>query len=161
MNGKGPDLSWIEAFADPYLHTEGGRGVFLAGVTLGMVARGQARGTTIDAAPLFKQINFGRMQMRDLRAHLGRIPELTRHYGLQSPGRVEQLAALSGDLLLRGGERELGVDGNFAFAVAFLGAWNYFALVFGIEGKPQHGEESGGTDVDGGVDAEDTEDEEA
>jgi len=161
VNGKGPDLKWMDVFADPYLRTEGGRGVFLAGVTLGMVARGQARGTSIDAAPLFKQMNFGRMQMRDLRAHLGRIPELSRHYELQSPGRVEQLAALSGDLLLRGGESELGVNGNFAFAVAFLGAWNYFAQIFGIEVKAPQGEEAVGASDGTMSEPEETERQEA
>lgn len=37
-------LDFFDEFTDPYLKTKSGRGVFLAGVVLGFIARSQARG---------------------------------------------------------------------------------------------------------------------
>jgi len=129
-------FEFFDDFADPYLKTVGGKGVFEAGIVLGMVAFGQAgKGGSIDSAPLFKQINFGRMKKRDVMRHLARVPELTRAYHLDYAGMIESLAAHAGDFLMKGKERELGVDGNFAFSVAFLNAKKYFWTIFKSEKK--------------------------
>ena len=118
-------LEWLNEFADPYLRTAGGQGVF-SGIVLGMAARYQvSKEEDIDAAPMFKQIMFGKMQRRDLLRHLSRVPELIRAYDI--PYRIsEQLSGLAGDLLLKG-TTEMGVDGNFAFSVAFLNAMSISA----------------------------------
>lgn len=129
-----PELDFFDAFQDPYLKQDEGRGVFLAGVLLGMVAYGQAGGGAIDSAPLYKQLNFGRVQRRDLLKHMSRIPELTRVYQLKGAGRLEALCGKAGEMLLSGNGAELGVEGNFAFSVAFLNARDYyFKKIFGAK----------------------------
>ena len=129
------NLDWLEKFADPYLKTTSGQGVFLSGVVLGMLAKYQVKkGEDIDSAPIFKQIVFGKMQRRDLLRHLSRVPELIRAYDIPYKGYIQQLAGKSGDLLLKGAS-EMGVDGNFVFSVAFLNAGDYFWRIFG---KPQN-----------------------
>ena len=71
----------------------------MAGVALGMLARAQIReNQSLDDAPLFKQVNFGKMQMRDPKASY-RVPELTRAYRVSAPGRLERLAGEAGSLL--------------------------------------------------------------
>lgn len=116
-------LDFFEEFSDPYLRGDSGKGVFLAGVALGMMARGQAgQGGDLSNSPLFKQINFGKLQLRDLKRHLSRVPELIRAYEIPYAGMIEILAAEAGRLLVEGNKNELGVDGNFVFAVAFMNA---------------------------------------
>ena len=120
-------LDFFEDFKDPYLKTEEGRGIFLSGVLLGMVARGQAgKGNAIDSAPMYKQLNFGKVQRRDILRHMSRIPELARVYNLDYAGMIESLCAKSGELLMMGDNKEPGIDGNFAFSMAFLNAPDYF-----------------------------------
>ena len=120
-------LDFLNNFKDPYLQTDEGKGVFLSGVVLGMLARGQAgQGAAIDASPIFKQLNFGRVQRRDIRRHMARLPELVRVYHLKYPDMLESLCSAAGKLLLSAPERELGIDGNFAFSMAFLNAPDYF-----------------------------------
>ncbi len=141
-------FEFLDEFADPYLKTDSGRGIFNAGIVLGMVALGQAgKGGAIDSAPLFKQMNFGRMKKRDISRHLARVPELTRAYHLDYAGMIESLTARAGELLLRGSERELGVDGNFAFSMAFLNAKKYFWTIFKSEKKPEERNQSDETDT--------------
>ena len=126
-------LDWIEEFADPYLQSSDGQGVLLAGISLGMIARNQiSPGEKIDAAPMFKQIVFGRMQRRDLLRHLSRVPELIRAYKIPYEYFHDKLAGKAGELLLKDA-KEMGVDGNFAFSVAFLNANEYFWRIFGKE----------------------------
>jgi len=128
------NLSFFDQFSDQYLQKDEGKGVFLAGITLGMLARGQvSKGDDIAKAPLFKQLNFGKMMLRDLKKHLSRVPELTRVYRVKGAGRLEHLAAEAGSLMLKSGIPELGVDGNFAFSVAFLNPWPYYAAIFEID----------------------------
>ncbi|NMA13664.1 MAG: CRISPR-associated protein, partial [Clostridia bacterium] len=70
------NLDWLAKFSDPYLKTKIGQGVFLGGIILGMVAKYQVKnGDKVDAAPIFKQIMFGKMQRRDLLQHLSRVPD--------------------------------------------------------------------------------------
>lgn len=132
-------LDFFDEFTDPYLKTKSGRGVFLAGVVLGFIARSQAKGDfqgsseDISTSPLFKQLNFGRMNKRDLFKHLARVPELVRAYHLDYADMIESLCAKAGELILQKDDkgRDLGVDGNFVFSVAFLNARKYFWTIFG------------------------------
>ena len=119
-------LDFFEEFQDPYLQTREGRGVFLSGLVLGMLARGQVGGGAIDSAPIYKHLRFGRLQRRDLLRLLSRIPELGRVYRVPYAEMLESLCAEAGRLLLEGDARELGVEGNFSFSVAFLNAPDYF-----------------------------------
>lgn len=130
------NIDWLNEFSDPYLKTSNGQGVFLSGIVLGMIAKHQVReGESIDSAPMFKQIIFGKMQRRDLLRHLSRIPELIRVYDIPYKGYLTQLSGKAGELLLKGSS-EVGVDGNFAFSVAFLNAYEYFWKIFGkLEGQ--------------------------
>ena len=131
-------LEFLNEFKDPYMRKQEGRGAFLAGIVFGMIARGQAgKGGNIDAAPMFKQINFGRVQRRDLIRLMGRVPELTRAYDIPYAGMIESLCGEAGKLLLEGEAKELGIDGNFALSVAFLNASDYFWKIF----KKQTGEQ--------------------
>ena len=104
----------------------GTRGGWTAAAATAFVGAGR-RGLLLPIRQVLRQLagfidNLGRLQLRLLQNRL--------------------------TLLLRGGEGELGVNGNFAFAVAFLGAWNYFAQIFGIEVKASQGEElAGASDV--------------
>lgn len=58
---------------------------------------------------------------------------------------IESLAARAGESLLMGSERELGVDGNFAFSVAFLNAKKYFWTIFKSDKKDEDEPESENT----------------
>ncbi len=132
------NLDWLEGFSDPYLNTPVGQGVFLGGVVLGMIARNQiSKGDEIDSAPLFKQIMFGKMQRRDLLRHLSRVPELLLAYDIKYKMYFRELTGKAGELLLRG-RGEMGVDGNFAFSVAFLNANEYFWRIFGKPVLPKN-----------------------
>jgi len=126
------NLDFFDEFSDPYLKEDVGKGVFLAGVALGMMARGQvAKGEDLSGSPLFKQINFGKIQRRDLKRHLARVPELIRAYEMSYSGIIESLAAEAGKFLLMGQKKDLGVDGNFVFAVAFMNAHEFcFGKIF-------------------------------
>lgn len=125
------NLDWLEEFSDPYLKTQTGQGVFLGGIILGMIAKYQVKqGNGIDSAPIFKQVIFGRMQRRDLLRHLSRVPDLLRAYDIPFNYLIQKLSGKAGDLLLRQ-DKEMGVDGNFIFSIAFLNANEYFWRIFG------------------------------
>lgn len=137
-------LDFFEDFQDPYLQKMEGRGIFLAGLVLGMISRGQVgKGGPIDASPMYKQLHFGRMQRRDLLRLMARVPELGRVYNISYAGMIESLCAEAGKLLMEGEPQELGVEGNFAFSIAFLNAPDYF---FGRIFKKQAEEEGMGQD---------------
>lgn len=123
-------LDFFEKFADPVMRTAGGQGAFLAGVALGMLARGQTKDGNIDEAPLFKQITFGRLKRRDVKRHLARVPDLVKAYDMKYKDLIRKLAAYAGELLLQDEGVELGVDGNFAFATAFMNSREYFWTIF-------------------------------
>jgi hypothetical protein len=122
------NFDFFQNYEEPYLKTDTGKGVFLAGVTLGMLALGQAE--TIDSAPIFKQLNFGRMKKRDILRHMSRVPELTKAYHLDYSGMIDSLCARSGEFLLMGKDRDIGVDGNFVFSIAFMNARHFFWTIF-------------------------------
>lgn len=124
-------VEFFKDFQDPYMRDPGGQGVFLSGLVFGMIARGQVgKGGAIDASPMYKQLHFGRMQRRDLARLMARVPELTRVYDLPYAGMIESLCGEAGKRLLEGLSEELGVDGNFAFSIAFLNAPDYFWKIF-------------------------------
>ena len=124
-------LEFFDEFQDPYMEGKGGQGVFLAGLVFGMIARGQVgKNGNIDASPMYKQLHFGRMQRRDLSRLMARVPELTRVYGLPYAGMIESLCGEAGKRLMEGLSDALGVDGNFAFSIAFLNATDYFWKIF-------------------------------
>ena len=124
------ELGFLDRFADPFLKTPNGKGVFLSGILLRLVADQQVERGSLFDAPLFKQIAFGRMQTRDIRRLLARVPELSKAYRLKNAGRVAQLLGMAGDCFLEGKNEEMGVNGNFTFAVAFANAWTYYKEIF-------------------------------
>lgn len=131
-------LDFFDNFRDPYMTTAEGKGVFLAGVVLGMLAQAQAGKAPIDSAPIFKQLNFGRMTKRDVKKHLSKIPGLSRAYQVPYAGILESLSAEAGKFLLSFEDRDMGVDGNFAFSTAFLSAPDYFfGKIFKKEDKKE------------------------
>lgn len=130
------DLKFLDDFEDKYLRTAQGKGVFLASIVIGYMARLQVnKSDDIHNAPLFKQINFGRMTMRDLKKQLSRVPELIKAYSMKYSVFIQQLANVAGALILEGGGEELGVNGNFVFMVGFSNASNYFWIIYKREGN--------------------------
>jgi len=145
-------LDFLKEMKDPYLSTAEGQGVFLSGVLLGALAIVQTpAGGTIDSAPIYKQLNFGRMQRRDVRSHIAKAVKLIDIYvknierddaeaksgtfgGIRKCSnlaeKLKAIAAEAGELLLSSGEKDLGINGNFVFSVAFLNADKYFWKLF-------------------------------
>jgi CRISPR-associated protein Cas8b/Csh1 subtype I-B len=141
-------LDWFNEFEDHYIQTERGRGVFLAGVLIGYMARCQVgKEDDTKKAPLFKQLDFGRMDLMRLKRQLARVPQLISAYeGMQRYSYlINQLAAEVGRLILSG-SGELGVDGNFAFTVGFGNASDYFWKIFGKKSQDGQENKEGGTD---------------
>jgi len=130
-------LDFLNDFQDPYLIDDQGKGVFLSGVVLGYMAKCQAGSEKeIKNAPLFKQIQFGRMDMKSLKKHLARIPQLLAAYdSIVAPQLVSALSAYAGTLILTGKAAELGTNGNFAFTVGFVNANDYFWKIFRKESE--------------------------
>ena len=134
------NLEFLDDLQDPYLQTAQGRGVFLAGVLLGYIAHRQVgnQKDEIGKAPLFKQIQFGRMTMKQVKSLLARVPQLIVAYQsdiAQSAWNLSNLTGTVGRFLLEGEGGELGAEGNFAFAVGFTNANDYYWRIF----KPQTG----------------------
>lgn len=120
------NLTWLDQFQDPYLKKDVGRGVFLSGVVLGLIAACQnGKGSQIENAPLFKKLTFGKLQKRDLKREMADVPKLLPAYSIPYPREIRELTGLANELLLSGVE-DLGVDGNFIFSTSFLNAWKYF-----------------------------------
>jgi len=129
-------LDFLEHFNDPYLKKPEGKGVFLAGVLLGFIALNQVgrNKDKLGEAPLFKQIQFGRMNMKGLKKLLGRVPTLLQAYRENMRGSIPALNTLLGEVnrfLLEGESQELGTDGNFAFTAGFSNANDYYWKIFG------------------------------
>ena len=125
------NMDFINNFGDRYMKTPGGQGAFLAGVLLGYMALKQVGGNedNICNSPLFKQIQFGRLDAKGLKKLLSRVPQLIAAYR-EDMGRSARtltcIAAKAGELLLMGEDEELGTEGNFAFAVGFTNANEYY-----------------------------------
>ena len=138
-----PDLSFLDTFEDKYLKTKRGRGVFLAGVVLGIMARQQVnKSEDIHSSPLFKQMHFGRITMRDLKKQMSRVPELIKAYNMKNSLYLQQLANMAGVLVLESGSEELGVDGNFAFTVGFTNADFFWQKIYEKEDLRPDNEDS-------------------
>jgi len=118
------NFDFFNDLSDKYLKTDFGRGVFLAGIALGVLAN--AENNKLEDAPLYKQINFGKMTLKELKKHFARIPELVRAYHVEYADKVISLATEAGELMFKETVKDLGVDGNFAFTVAFMGSKEYF-----------------------------------
>lgn len=139
------NLEFFREFKDPYIQNEQGKGIFLAGVVLGYIAKSQVGSEKdIKNAPLFKQIQFGRMDMKNLKKQLARVPQLLAAYSdkrgeisIVAPHLVSVLSAEAGKMILSGTGAELGTEGNFAFTVGFVNANNYFWRVFRKESEDE------------------------
>lgn len=132
------NLSFFEELKDEYLQKPQGKGVFLAGVVLGFVAQNQGGSDReIKNTPLFKQIEFGRLDMKNLKKLMSRVPKLLAAYSenIKAPHLVSALMAESGRLMLMGEGKELGAEGNFAFTVGFGNATSYFWRIFKKENE--------------------------
>lgn len=132
------NLGFFNEFKDPYLQNEQGKGIFLAGVVLGYIAKCQAGSEKdIKNAPLFKQMQFGRMDMKNMKKQLARVPQLLAAYSdsIVASHLVSLLSAQAGKMILAGTGAELGTEGNFAFTVGFVNANSYFWKVFRKESE--------------------------
>ncbi len=129
---------FLDNFSDKFLQTDFGKGVLLAGVVLGYTAYAQVRRSTgegnswgkIQDAPLYKQLNFGKLELRDVKRHLSRIPEFIKAYRIDPAFLLEDLTAYSQELILKSGNANLGVDGNFAFVTGFMNSKRYFYEIY-------------------------------
>lgn len=138
------NLDFFRNFKDPYMQKPLGQGVFLAGVLLGYMAERQVGADgDISQSPLFKQIQFGRMDKLNLKRILSRVPQLLAAYreDMKYTAYMSKLGAVATELILQEEDEELGVNGNFAFATGFINARNYFWLLFPTK-KEDEGEES-------------------
>ncbi|MGB4303199.1 MAG: TM1802 family CRISPR-associated protein [Syntrophomonadaceae bacterium] len=138
------NLDFFAKFHDPYMQSPAGQGAFLAGVLLGYMAYRQAgQDGDISQSPLFKQIQFGRMDIVSLKRLLSRVPTLLAAYreDMKYTGLMSQLSATATELILQSGEEELGVNGNFALAAGFLNARSYFWDIFQVSQKDSQSEE--------------------
>jgi len=139
---------FLDNFSDKFLQTDFGKGVLLAGVVLGYTAYAQVRRSTgenswgkIQDAPLYKQLNFGKLELRDVKRHLSRIPEFIKAYRIDPAFLLEDLTAYSQELILKSGNANLGVDGNFAFVTGFMNSKRYFYEIYKdcMQSKEQSG----------------------
>jgi hypothetical protein len=132
-------LEFLDKFSDKFLQSDFGKGTLLSGVVLGFVAYNQTKGekgesgysnAKIQDSPLYKQLNFGRLSLRDIKKHLSRLPELIKAYKIEPSFLVEDLAGYSQELLLNSKGKDLGIDGNFAFVTGFMNWRNYFREIY-------------------------------
>ena len=138
------NLEFFSKFHDPYMQTPAGQGVFLAGVLLGYMAYRQAgKDGDVSQSPIFKQIQFGRMDMVNLKRLLSRVPTLLAAYreDMKFTNLMSQLSAAATKLILQSADEELGTNGNFAFAAGFLNANSYFWDIFPVNQKDAQSED--------------------
>ena len=127
------NLEWMDKFNDRYLKEDTGRGVFLCGVTLGFIASCQRKkGSSINDAPLFKKLPFGKLQLRDLKRHMAEVPTALKAYDIPYQRQIRELSSTAGEMILSG-KKDMGVDGNFIFSTAFLNAWKFMYQIFDIQ----------------------------
>lgn len=119
------NLEFLEEFEDPYLHTPCGKGYFLAGVVLGMLAYHQVeKAADLGSSPLFKVLSMGRLDVYTLKKHLARVPDLTAAYDLKDSRLLSLLGKAMEFIAMC--SRDMGVDGNFAFTMGFVGSKDYY-----------------------------------
>jgi len=126
------NLEFLESFKDEFIGSDEGKGIMLAGISLGMLADQQRKDPqmTVADTPLFKQINWGKLDYRDLKKHMARVPELTRAYNVKYASLINALNAKSGEFMLMSAAKRMGPDGNFTFTVGFVRCNDYFWQVF-------------------------------
>jgi hypothetical protein len=143
----------FEEFHDPYMQGPAGQGIFLAGVLLGYMAeRKVGPEGDIGKSPLFKQIQFGRMDKMNLKRILSRVPQLLTAYReeMKYTAYMNRLGAAALELILQADDEEMGVNGNFAFAAGFINARHYFWKLFPIK-KGETTGESGEEEINNGL----------
>ncbi len=122
------NLEFLEEFKDPYLKGDCGKGYFLAGVVLGMVAYYQSKNSEgkpdILSSPVFKRLQLGRLDIHVIRRELSRVPTLLAAYNI-SDGRILKLLSKALEFIEKCG-KDLGTDGNFVFTMGFVGAPDYY-----------------------------------
>ena len=133
-------LEFLDKFSDKFLQSDFGKGVLLSGVVLGYLAfkqtekkqneGGNFSSGKIQDSPLYKQLNFGRLTLRDLKKHLSRVPELIKAYKIEPSFLIEDLASYSQEMLLTSQGKDLGIDGNFAFVTGFMNSKKYFWEIY-------------------------------
>jgi len=134
------NLNFIDEMNDKYLKTKEGKGVLLAGITLGMLAYQQKKeneGQKISDTPLFKQIHWGKMNYRELKRLMARVPELLKAYRVNFSSYLNSLNGKSGEFLLKANTKDLGVNGNFAFTIGFVNSFEYFWAIFKDENQKE------------------------
>lgn len=147
------NLGIFDKFHDPYMQEPAGQGIFLAGVLLGYMAERQAgHDGDISKSPLFKQIQFGRMDMMNLKRILSRVPKLLSAYreDMKYTAYMSRLTACAQEYILQSGDEEMGVNGNFAFAAGFINARNYFWDIFPVK-KEDKAIENGEEEAENGL----------
>lgn len=143
----------FDQFHDPYMQGSAGQGIFLAGVLLGYMAERQAGADgDISKSPLFKQIQFGRMDKMNLKRILGRVPQLLAAYReeMKYTAYMNQLGAAALELMLQADDEEMGVNGNFTFAAGFINARRYFWELFPTKKDDKPGE-PGEEEINNGI----------
>ena len=143
----------FEEFHDPYMQGPAGQGIFLAGVLLGYMAERQVGADgDISKSPLFKQIQFGRMDKMNLKRILGRVPQLLAAYReeLKYTAYMNRLGAAALELMLQADDEEMGVNGNFAFAAGFINARRYFWEIFPAKKDDKPGQ-PGEAEINNGI----------
>ncbi|WP_334139714.1 TM1802 family CRISPR-associated protein [Thermovirga lienii] len=131
------NLDFLDDFTSPHMKSNYGKGLFLAGVVLGVLAYQQAGNNKDEMlnTPLFKQMNFGRMCLRDILNLLTNVPNIIRGYNIAYPGRIMRLAEEAMNLIFMGQETNFDLDvnaqDNAVFAFGFLHACEaYFNKIF-------------------------------
>ncbi|HPF16792.1 MAG TPA: TM1802 family CRISPR-associated protein [Thermotogota bacterium] len=127
------NLTFLNEMNDKYIRTDEGKGVLLAGITLGMLAYQQKNaneGLKISDTPLFKQIHWGKMNCRELKRLMARVPELLKAYNVNYASYLSSLNGKSGELLMKEDAKDLGVNGNFTFTIGFVNSYEYFWKIF-------------------------------
>jgi len=126
------NFDFFDELKDEFLQTNAGKGVMLAGIALGILAdqHGREKDMNTSDTPLFKQINWGRLDYRDLKKHMARIPELIKAYNIKYASLINALNAKAGEFILMSDAKGMGIDGNFVFTVGFVRCNDYFWRIF-------------------------------
>ncbi len=121
------DLNWLEELKDPAIKKTGGRGAFLSGIVLGMVASCQVgKGGHINDAPLFKKLFFGKLQTRDIKRQLSEFPTQLKAYDIPYQKQLTELTGMAAD--------------SFLQTAYELNAWKYFYQAYPELKKNESGE---------------------
>jgi hypothetical protein len=126
------NFDFFDEMSDEFVKTNAGKGIMLAGISLGILADQQRKDVNKDVSdtPLFKQMNWGKLDYRDLKRHMSRVPELIKAYNVKYAPLINALTAKGGEYLLMSDSKGMGVDGNFVFTIGFVRCNEYFWRIF-------------------------------